>query len=173
MEGGRFSYNYAGDINNNGVSFNDLLYVPTDGEIDQMAFDADIDTEATQRDAFKSYIAQDKYLSTVWGQYAERNGALTSWYSNWDMRILQDLGVGGSKKIQISLDILNVGNLLNSNWGVRQFAINNQPISVDVDGGGNPTYGFEPQLVNTFADSAALLSRWRMQVGLRFIFKSV
>ena len=32
--GNRFAYVYGGDINNDGTASNDLLYVPTDGEID-------------------------------------------------------------------------------------------------------------------------------------------
>ena len=169
-EGGRFSYMYAGDINNDGVSFNDLLYVPTDTEIDGMAFNTAIDTEANQRAAYKSYIAQDDYLSGIRGEYAERNGSLSPWYSNWDLRILQDLGLSGTNRLQLSVDILNVGNLISSNWGVRQLPINNQPISVSVDAANNPTYGFEAGLSNTFVDSFELASRWRMQLGLRYSF---
>ena len=170
VEGGRFSYTYAGDINNDGVGFNDLIYVPTSTEIDQMNFNPSVGSEQAQRDAFDEFIEQDKYLSSRRGDYAERNGALTSWYSNWDLRLLQDVVLVGSNKLQLSVDILNVGNLINSNWGVRQIAVNNQPISVSVDGAGVPTYGFDTQLTETFANTADLLSRWRMQIGLRFIF---
>ena len=170
VEGGRYSNMYAGDINNDGVSFNDLLYVPTDTEIDGMSFNTSIDTEANQRTAYKAYIAQDDYLNSIRGEYSERNGSLNPWYSNWDLRILQDLGLGGSNKLQFSVDILNVGNLISSNWGVRQLPINNQPISVNVDAANNPTYGFETGLTNTFSDSFALASRWRMQLGLRYSF---
>jgi hypothetical protein len=171
VEGNRYSYVYAGDINNDGVSFNDLIYVPTDTEIDNMTFDTGFDTEANQRAGYKSYIAQDKYLSSIRGQYAERNGAINPWYSNWDLRILQDMGIGGANKLQLSIDILNVGNLISSNWGVRQLPINNQPISVDVDAAtNNPTYIFDDNLVNTFSDSFELASRWRMQLGLRYSF---
>lgn len=170
VEGGRFSYMYAGDINNDGVGFNDLIYVPTDGEIDQMAFDTNIGTEASQRTAYKAFIAQDDYLSSIRGEYAERNGSLSPWYSNWDLRILQDMGIGGDNKLQLSIDILNVGNLISSNWGVRQLPFNNQPISVSVDGANNPTYGFDGSLNSSFADSFSLASRWRMQLGLRYSF---
>jgi carboxypeptidase family protein/TonB-dependent receptor-like protein len=169
-EGGRFSYMYAGDINNDGVSFNDLIYVPTDAEIDQMAFDTNIDTEANQRAGYKAFIAQDKYLSGIRGQYAERNGSLSPMYSNWDLRVLQDLTLSGTNKLQLSIDILNVGNLISSNWGVRQLPTLNQPISVAVDGANNPTYGFDPALKNSFSDSFELASRWRMQIGLRYSF---
>jgi hypothetical protein len=37
-KGGRFNYIYGGDINNDGSSTNDLIYVPTTTEIATMAF---------------------------------------------------------------------------------------------------------------------------------------
>lgn len=170
VEGNRYSYVYAGDINNDGVSFNDLIYVPTDAEIDNMAFDTGFGAEANQRAGYKAYIAQDKYLNGIRGEYAQRNGALNPWYSNWDLRILQDLTLSGTNKLQLSIDILNVGNLISSNWGVRQLPSNNQPISVNVDAANNPTYIYDVNLVNSFADSFELASRWRMQLGLRYSF---
>jgi hypothetical protein len=170
VEGGRFSYAYGGDINNDGVNYNDLLYVPTDNEVDQMTFNTQNDTEANQRSAYKAYLAQDNYLSEIRGQYVERNGGLSPWYSNWDLRILQDMGLGGTNKLQLSIDILNVGNLINSKWGVRQLAFVNQPIDVDVDAANNPTYEFDSSLTSSFSDSFDLASRWRMQIGLRYSF---
>lgn len=173
VKGGRYSYTYAGDINNDGVFFgNDMLYVPTNAEIDQMRFDTGGGiTEQAQRDALASYINQDPYLSKNRGKYAERYGALSPWYSTWDLRILQDLYVGKSSKLQFSWDILNVGNLLSSNWGVRQIPTINQPITVTgVDATGVPTYSFSPELTSTFSDSFDLNSRWQMQFGLRFTF---
>lgn len=169
VEGGRYSYTYAGDINNDGSGLNDLLYVPTDGEIDQMNFSGN----ATQQRAdFKTYIAQDEYLSGRRGQYAEKYGALEPWYSNWDFRVLQDYQVSDDNKIQFSMDILNIGNLLNSDWGVRQSATQTslaQPVSVAV-ANGDPTYTFNADPNQTFFNDFAVLSRWRIQFGLRYIF---
>ena len=170
VEGSRFSYTYAGDANNDGVNYNDLIYVPTDAQIDQMTFDPGFGPEADQRADYKAFLAQDKYLSSIRGQFSERNGALMPWYSNWDLRILQDVNLGGTNKIQFSIDILNVGNLISSDWGVRRLPINTQPISMTVDAANNPTYGFDGSLMQTFADSFALASRWRLQFGLRYSF---
>lgn len=169
-ESGRFSYTYAGDANNDGVNYNDLIYVPTDAEIDQMSFDPTFGPEAGQRTDYKAYIAQDKYLSGIRGQYSERNGALMPWYSNWDLRILQDLGIGGTNKLQFSIDILNVGNLISSDWGVRRLPVNTQPIGISVDANNNATYSFYSNIDQTFADSFELASRWRLQFGLRYSF---
>ena len=110
-QGGRFNYTYGGDINGDGSGLNDLLYVPTANEISQMQFSG-----AGQGEAFNAFIAQDDYLSSRRGQYAERYGALAPWRSRWDMKLLQDYNfkVSGEKTntIQLSLDVLNIGNLI-------------------------------------------------------------
>jgi hypothetical protein len=170
-QGGRFSYTYSGDINFDGSSLNDLMYIPTDAEIDQMNFSGG--DASAQRSAFKSYIAQDDYLSDRRGQFSEKYAALSPWYNHWDMRILQDVGVSKGNKFQVSLDILNVGNLISPSWGVRQYATYTglaQPIAVSV-ANGVPTYTFDKSQKSTYFDDFNLASRWQMQIGLRYIFK--
>lgn len=161
----RFSYTYSGDINNDGSGLNDLLFIPTDAQLSQMNFQT-----AAQRDAFGNFIRQDKYLSANRGKYVEKYGILAPWYSQWDIRIAQDMKMGdGGRGFQLSLDILNFGNMLNSNWGVRQLPVNTQPVGVSV-ANGVPTYSFDASLKNTFADDFSLLSRWQARVGLRYTF---
>lgn len=168
-QGGRFNYTYGGDINNDGSNFNDLLYIPTAAELQSMNFSSE-----EGRQAFEAYIAQDDYLSENRGQYAERYAALAPWRSRWDVKVLQDYNfkVAGDKTntIQLSIDVLNFGNLLNSNWGVVQIPNNIQPVSVSVDDNNVPTYEFNPSLTNTFSPLSDVISRWQAQIGLRYIF---
>ena len=72
--------------------------------------------------------------------------------------------------IQFSVDILNVGNLINSDWGVIQQPNNVQPIGVTVDETGTPSYTFNGNQTSTFGFDSSLASRWQAQVGLRYIF---
>ncbi len=167
--GGRFSYTYSGDINGDGSGLNDLIYIPSDSEIDQMAFTGTAQEQEDQRRALKEFIAQDEYLSARRSQYAEKYAILSPWYSTWDMRVLQNFNLA-STNLQLSMDILNLGNLLNSNWGVRQLPTNTQPIGVSVDGSGNPTYSFDTAQKSTFTDDFSLLSRWQIQFGIRLSF---
>lgn len=172
VRGGRYSYTYSGDINNDGSGLNDLIFIPTDTQITQMAFSGTEVQQNEQRAALRNYIAQDEYLSARRGQYAEKFGSLSPWYSNWDLRLLQDINLPNRNTVQLSLDVLNVGNLLSSDWGVRQFASYTglaQPIAVQTTNG-VPTYSFDPNLRSTFFNDAQLNSRWRMQVGVRYIF---
>ena len=164
----RFSYTYSGDINGDGSGLNDLIYIPTDSELDQQQWASSAD-----REAFRDYIEQDEYLSENRGQYAEKYAILAPWFSQWDLKIMQDFTIGTSARpnhVQVSLDILNVGNLISSDWGVRQLPNNTQPVGVSVDDNGVPTYSFDPDLKQTFSPDFSLLSRWQMQLGLRYIF---
>ncbi|REE81702.1 carboxypeptidase family protein [Lutibacter oceani] len=164
-QGGRFNYTYAGDINNDGSSLNDLIYVPTSSEIGQMQFSG-----AGQAEAFEQFIQQDDYLSGIRGEYVERYGALAPWRGRWDVKVLQDLKVSEDNSLQFSIDILNFGNLISSDWGLVQQPNAVQPIGVSVDETGTPTYTFSSDLKDTFVYDASLLSRWQVQFGLRYTF---
>ena len=134
-----------------------------------------VQNAAAQRVALKWFIEQDDYLKNRRGQYTGKYGAETPWYSQVDMRLLQDFMFKTGKEIhtlQVSIDILNLGNMLNSNWGVRRYATTSgyyQPLSVAL-AGNVPTYQFDPTERRTFVASPDLLSRWQMQFGLRYIF---
>lgn len=169
-QGGRYNFTYGGDINNDGSSVNDLIYIPTESEIAQMNF-----TGAGQAGAFNQFILNNEYLRENRGEYFDRYGDLSPWRSTVDVKLLQDYNFKVSNDrtntIQFSIDILNLGNLLNSDWGVVEIPQVLQPIGVNVDPDTNePTYTFNPDLKKTFGPDTSLLSRWRMQVGLRYIF---
>jgi hypothetical protein len=179
--GNRFAYVYGGDINNDGTATNDLLYVPTDAEIDNMQFtpltdiNGNIQNAAAQRQGLKQYIANDKYLRKHRGEYTEKYAGQNPWLSQVDLRMLEDWMFNPKKKtqiIQVSIDFVNIGNLINSNWGVVKYATTSgyfQPLSVSYNNNA-PTYQFDPSLKSTFTASPDLPSRWQMQVGVRYIF---
>lgn len=168
-QGARFNYTYGGDINGDGSAINDLIYIPTSSEISQMQFANTADAQALE-----NYIAQDDYLNDRRGQYAERYGALAPWRGRWDIKLLQDfkfnVAEDKTNTLQLSLDILNFGNLLNSDWGVIQQPNNTQPIGVTFDNAGAPIYTFNGNQTKTFGFDSSLASRWQAQVGLRYIF---
>ncbi len=166
--GGRYSYTYAGDINGDGRGGNDLLYVPTSSQVLQMNFANPADASS-----YNAFIEQDDYLKSRRGKYAERYGALSPWTSRWDVRFLQDYRIqrssGKTNVIQFSMDILNLGNLISSDWGLVQQPTSIQPIGVTVTDG-VPSYTFDNNLVDSFVYDSSLQSRWQMQFGLRYIF---
>ena len=165
-QGARYNYTYAGNINgDSSFQNNDLLYIPTAAEVGQMQFSG-----AGQAEAFEAYIQQDDYLSENRGEYMERYGALAPWRGRWDLKLLQDYTFNNDNKIQFSVDVLNLGNLINSDWGIIQQPNNVSPIGVSVDATNTPTYTFDPNLTKTYGFDASLASRWQAQFGVRYIF---
>jgi hypothetical protein len=172
--GNRYSFIYSGDVNGDGQGGNDLIYIPrTQSEILFDPFGAVSAQEQWSR--LDAFIEQDDYLRSHRGQIAERFGAPNPWYNDVDLRILQDLAFerGTTRHtFQLTLDVLNVGNLLNSSWGVRKVAsaTATSPLTlVRFDASGTPVFNFTGPS-QTFVDDPGLLSRWRAQLGLRYFF---
>ena len=178
--GNRYSFVYAGDVNGDGQGGNDLIYIPNnESEINFQAYtDANGNTisPSQQWAAFNAFIEQDDYLKENRGKIAERNGLVNPWYFNIDLRILQDFSFMISQTkhtFQLSFDILNFANLLNSSWGVRQVADARATSPLQVvgqDANLDPILNFDTSLKKTFVDDPSLFSRWQMQFGIRYIF---
>ncbi|MBL7727217.1 MAG: TonB-dependent receptor, partial [Dinghuibacter sp.] len=124
---GTTSYTYAGDVNNDGLNANDLIYVPSNASeiVLEGVNAADTRTAAVLWGQLNAYINQDPYLSTRRGKYAERNGLLLPFYKRADVSLQQDFMVktgGKTNTLRFSVDILNFGNFLNRNWGILKVA---------------------------------------------------
>ena len=178
--GNRYSFIYSGDVNGDGTGGNDLIYIPrSQSEIILVPYtDASNQTvsAATQWSRLDAFIRQDKYLRDHRGQIADRFGAVNPWYSTLDLRLLQDMVlVAGTRDhtLQLTVDLMNVGNMLNSDWGVRKVASASatSPLHlVDFNAAGVPRFNFTGP-ATTYIDDPDVLSRWRAQVGLRYFFQ--
>ena len=185
--GGRFSYIYSGDVNGDALTTNDLIYIPRDqGEIlitDITRADKTIYTAAQQWSDLNTYINQDKYLSGKRGQHAERNGGVLPAIGTMDLKIIQDFNLKIGKKVntlQLSFDVFNFTNMLNSKWGVDNFVTRSALLTFggyDNTGAaatGKPKFTF-PEfggkgLTSTFQPNTGIGSRWSGQLGIRYIF---
>lgn len=189
----RFSYTYAGDMNGDRVSNNDLLYIPNDAS--ELNFrDLTVNytsggmpvsktfTAAEQVAAFNAFIAQDDYLSENRGQYAQRNGVLFPILHRFDVSVTQEfyIKIGGKRNtIQLRADILNAANLINSEWGLGNNFVTDRPLSsAGTTADGVPQYRLatqtingEPQLIrDTFVKSKTQFDVWVAQFGIRYTF---
>ena len=179
---GRYSYRYTADFNRDGINA-DLIYIPRDPS--EITFTDVVSggnvqfTAQQQSDAFFAYIDQDPYLSKNKGKYADRNGALFPWRHRFDLRLLQDIFTnikGRRNTLQLSIDILNVGNLVNSDWGIIQTTNYNNGAILVPNVAANGTATFQMARVNnqlpttTFRNITNTSTTWGMQVGLRYIF---
>ena len=184
--GNRYSFLYSGDVNGDGTGGNDLIYIPRDqSEITLADCPSGCGANVTAQQqwaALDAFIEQDDYLRSHRGEIAERSGAVNPWYSNVDLRILQDFAFGGATRhnFQVSLDLLNVGNLISSDWGVRKVAsaAATSPLRLVTDDSGVPQFDADggPVLqftgpAETFIDDPSVFSRWRAQLGLRYFFE--
>jgi hypothetical protein len=185
---GRYSYVYGADFNRDGVTNNDLIYIPTAAEVQTMQFASQtlngvVYDQAAQRTLFEAYIGQDKYLRKHRGQYAERNGAQMPWRNQVDVKVMQDIftNIGKTKNtLQFTLDIFNFGNLINPSWGKFKL-VNAASILVPTNAanlvpGGNVVPQFRLAadqgniITRTFRDNVSVASTYSIQFGLRYNF---
>ncbi|MGZ5286554.1 MAG: TonB-dependent receptor domain-containing protein, partial [Flavisolibacter sp.] len=182
---GRFSYLYSSDFNRDGITGNDLIYVPRDPSeitfVDRPASSATggvAYTAAQQSALFFQYIDQDKYLRERKGQYAERNGAKFPWRNQFDLKVIQDvfMNIGRNRNtLQFTLDIFNFGNLINSDWGKLK-TVNAPSLLVPqtVSNTAKPTFWLQMDrnhpVTETYRDNLSIFSTYFMQFGLRYNF---
>ena len=192
------SYVYSGDINNDGNTSNDLIYIPKDqNDIVLVPVNTgggtitDTRTTAQTWAQLNAYINQDPYLSQHRGEIAQRNGLVMPFAKRLDLNITQDfyLVTGTGKKssdkhtLRLSFDLINAGNFVNKNWGI--YKTTNLTTFLKYEGivpagsanAGKPRYSFQYldaanqiPLTSTFKDYTGLLSRWQAQIGIRYLF---
>ncbi len=180
---GRFSYTYGGDMNGDGLSGNDLLYVPRNqSEMNFLPLNATSSAPAAsvqdQKDAFETFINQDKFLSANRGKIIERNGVLQPYIVRMDFSTQLELfrNIGKNRHtIQLRADIFNIGNMFNSASGVSNFVNTFNPLqAAGLDASGVPI--FRMNRVNnsinytTYRKGTSIGDVWQAQFGIRYIF---
>jgi hypothetical protein len=178
---GNYSYVYGGDFNGDTGFSNDLIYIHKNKE--EMKFQSFTSSGKTftpqeQADAWEAFILQDKYLSVNRGSIAERGAAFLPMVFRADFNFTQQLftNIGGKRNtLEFRADILNVGNLLDSQWGVGQFVTSTSPlVPAGVTSTGEPQFrlrNFGNQLITqTFQPTVNAGDVWRAQFGLRYTF---
>lgn len=178
---GSTSYVYGGDMNGDGGTSNDLIYIPrdqTEMNFQQYTVGTTTFTVQQQADAWEAYIKQDPYLSKHRGEYAERGAVFVPFVNRADLSLAQEVAqsfLGTRNALEIRLDFLNFSNLLNKNWGVGQRLVHNQPLQPQgVDGTGRALYrlrAINSQLMTkSFEKTAGLNDVYRIQLQVRYTF---
>ena len=172
------SYLYFGDLNGDGANQNDLMYIPRSAseiKLNPLSATSTLPalSPAEQWDALNTFIENDSYLSGRRGQYAERFGARMPWEHAFDVRLLQDFGglIGATaNKIQLSVDVFNVGNLINKDWGRAYSLGNNASTLINYSSSNGGGYTFRTPTGGTAYGVDQIRSRWAAQFGVRYIF---
>ncbi|WP_338871169.1 carboxypeptidase regulatory-like domain-containing protein [Spirosoma sp. SC4-14] len=177
----------GGDLNGDGQTTNDLIYIPKSAsELNFASFTSGSTTFSPeqQQAAFDAYINGNDYLKSRRGQYVERNGLFSPDLLRFDFTAIQEfylkVGAKGTRHtLQFRADILNVGNLLNNKWGVGYTTTTTQPLALaSLSAAGVPTYRLGTQsidgqrvlLKDAFTKSITVDNVWQAQLGVRYYF---
>jgi len=182
-----YSWTFRNDLNGDGISGNDLMYVPSGpGSGEVLFFGADAAARAANEARFWQVVDANPELSRNRGKVLTRNSDSAPWVNSWDMRFSQELaGFSSKHKAVFSVDFLNFANLLNSRWGrIDEVGFNGGNVGGVPNRGGNARsfvnyagisggkYVYNTQnFVEDFATRQDRLeSQWTVMVTLRYEF---
>lgn len=146
-----------------------LLYVPKDAS--DVLFAGGLTWAAV--DQYISANGLDAYRGSI----APRNAFKSPWTTSADLRLAQQFPVWGKVRGAVILDIVNLTNLINNDWGrVDQIAFPYVTPALDASiDTATGKYVYRPVVGQTapvapFRTLYALPSVWRMQLGVRLEF---
>jgi hypothetical protein len=170
--GAPYAYTIDGDANADGISNNDLAYIPRDS--------ADItlsNPKAWSR--LNAFIESESCLAKQRGRIMTRNSCRNPSVKNLDARLAKSFSIG-LRSLEVSADVFNLPNLVNRKWGLvrESSSIESKRGLLTVSGwdpGARrarytvPTIAGEPITpgLNTVVIDP---SRWRVQLGGRMTF---
>lgn len=169
-----YSYFYYGDINNDKIA-NDLMYIPADDS--QIHF-----THESDRQLFWNYVNQDSYLKNHKGEYAEAYSARAPFVHRFDFRWAHDFtfNIGNTRhNLQLSANVMNIGNLFNSKWGVEKNmngSFGGQFLKVDkIDANNVPYFSMRKDKegnapTKTWSFDKNYNQCWMLQIGVKYFF---
>ena len=171
QSGRPYAYVTSGDANGDSVTTNDLFYVPRDAGDITLA-------NPTHYGALHRFIESEPCMREQRGRTMARNSCRNPAVVTLDARLAKRVSMRASQALEVSLDIFNVPNLLDRDWGlVKETAAREQLPLINIAGwdavANRPAYR-----VPTNADSRAVLprrravvvdaSRWQIQLGARY-----
>ena len=164
QSGRPYTLRFFNDVNGDGRT-SDLLYIPkSDTEV---AF-----TGGTYQNLV-NFLQEEGCLDEYIGQIIPRNVCRAPWQNQMDFRF--NVALPFQKvKAEITLDVLNVLNLLNTDWGLQEYTSFNSiaPVTATLSGGQITAYNISFLTGSTFRRYFRddLRSRWQMQLGGRIRF---
>jgi hypothetical protein len=165
-----------GDVNGDTRTTNDLLFVPSaEGQVNV------INGTWAQLDAF---LSNDPATKDFRGQIVPRNAARAPWTNKLDFKYAIDIPTGSRAKVELTMDVLNLLNLLNRDKGWAYYPNFGGPTVIGATVGADGKYTYN---LNTITGAAFLAqdtlwgvpgtftrddlrSRWQAQWGARIRF---
>ena len=177
-----FSYLYVNDANGDSRSTNDLFYVPKgpgDVLFGTLSSAGVFKADPAMEQAFFTWLAGNKDLAPIAGSVAPANGFRADWVNTFDLRLSQELpGFFKGHKSEFWVDVQNVGNMLNKDWGNIYdygFFANSRVAALQGIYNGKYVYNYRfadsPSIANGDADGFDQgISQWSVQVGFKYKF---
>jgi outer membrane receptor protein involved in Fe transport len=170
-----YSWVFGNDMNGDGVTGNDLMYIPSAPGSGEVVFRGGADEEAR----FWQIVDANEALSKARGGVVARNTSYSPFVNQFDLRIAQELpGFMAKHKATISFDIFNFGNLLNKKWGrIDEVGFNGgggqRRTFVNysgVDAQGRYIYSLRNEVSDLTTRQNRGESQWAVQATLRYSF---
>lgn len=195
QSGQRISYLYSRTITGDDIAgsasgnANTLVYLPKTAAEANFVDISKGATASQQWADFQTFAAGNKYIGDNLGKNSKRNEDRTPFEHHFDLRVSQDF-ILSKHKLQIFFDVLNIGNLVNKDWGRNYTAANQSVTLFTVVNSGNQTQDGKaitpttaaPALqfnINSMTDIKGtrrpyavsdFTSRWQSQLGVRYSF---
>ncbi|MDZ4746305.1 MAG: carboxypeptidase regulatory-like domain-containing protein [bacterium] len=185
-----FSMSYIQDYNgDNAVGGNDLIYVPKREDFNTRIVivdptGTDLRTSEQVWEQVMAFVEGNDVLKQYQGKILPRNAVREPWVNQLDFKVSQLLpSFVDNHNITVSLDVQNVLNLLNSDWGLQRYVnfqsynafglVNDTETRKPFDKQGRLRMTYSEPVTNGrpgiyFTDN--FYSRWRMQLGIRYSF---
>jgi outer membrane receptor protein involved in Fe transport len=170
-----YAWTVSNDANGDGISQNDLMYVPASSDDISLATPADWDR-------LNQFIASQKCLREQRGRIMERNSCRQPWQKFLDLRLSRPVSTVSGQSLLITADVFNFLNLLNRRWGINretplvqpEFATLLTMASYDTRGTASQAddrgrYSL-PSVLPATNRVIVGSSRWRIQLGAKYIF---
>lgn len=172
--GGPYAIYYYGDLNGDSSNGNDLIFIPTDAQIDQMSFKATTKYTVDQQKAnMKAWIASEPYLNSHRGEYFARYADNESFEHHFDLHLAQKYNFKVANEIhalELSFDIMNIGNMFNKTWGRYSSGGGSSNYYSPITYNGNGQFQFLHDADYNMRSYSDYYSRWRGQIGLKYTF---
>ena len=176
-----FTYTVSGDANADGMGVNlrqDPAYVPRDRADITMDANGGLAGLGTPAGQDSAYAALDAFIRSVpclreqRGRIVARNSCRNPWFGTLNARLTKALPTAAGGSIDVAVDLYNVLNLLNSNWGISRYDGLTFGTDLVVLRGydttaGRGIYEFRLPPRNQVDD---LVSRWQMEISVRYAF---
>jgi len=166
-----YTWTVNGDVNADGINGNDIVFVPASAS--QITLQ-----DPSQYDALAGFINSQDCLKNAKGHFVERGACRNPWSEFLNLRgTWQSPEVMPGHRFELQLDLFNVLNMVNKNWGLLdQAASFENATSTFVKAVGydqansRPIYSFSAPAAVTNTVYSPTSSRWRIQLGARYHF---